>query len=168
MSVSISGPQLLQKEDNSQLGAIIREVLEEEFGYKGDGYASGDASLDDMFGTYSQKGCAYFVVRKDGKLCGGAGFAPLKGGDSKICELQKMYLHREARGSGLGSKLIEACLVAAAEKGYTACYLETTKEMTKAQALYEKFSFQPSIRQGDTGHHGCDVFYMRDLKSLTC
>lgn len=153
----------LQREDNGELGAIIRQVLEAEFGYKGEGYASGDASLDDMFGTYSQKGYAYFVVRREGKLCGGAGFAPLKGGDAGICELQKMYLASDARGSGLGAKLIEACLDRAAIEGYAVCYLETTKEMTKAQKLYERFKFQQCVKQGDTGHHGCDMFYKRDL-----
>lgn len=158
-------PTPIQREDNLELRLLIRGILRDEFGYEGAGYASGDASLDDMFETYSKEKHAYFILKKDGKLCGGAGFAPLKGGDSKICELQKMYLHPEVRGCGFGSKLIEQCLNHAKNEGYKACYLETTTQMTNAQALYMKFNFQQCEKLGDTGHHGCDLYYMLDLKS---
>ena len=81
-----------------------------------------------------------------------------------ICELQKMYFLQEARGKGIGFKLIQKCLDKAAELGYEKCYLETLPEMLTAQNLYKKVGFEYlSEPIGTTGHTTCPVWMIKIL-----
>ena len=137
---------------------------ENEFDFSGPGTAADDPELDDMFHTYEQPQAQYFVGVKDDRVIGGGGFAPLKGGDSDTCELQKMYLLPEARGLGLGKKLLTLCLEKAKEAGFKKCYLETAFSMDKARSLYNKLGFTELKRPlGDTGHSRCECWYIKDL-----
>lgn len=149
--------------DNESLKAVINTVMP-EFGASGDGFAIKDPEVQNMYQAYNHKLHIYFVAEQQEKILGGAGIAPLKGGDSKTCELQKMYLLSEARGLGLGKALIESCLSFAKKQGFTKCYIETTEQMLNARKLYEKYGFEPINQQlGNTGHFGCDVYYIKKL-----
>ena len=91
--------------------------------------------------------------------------APLAGGDADVCELRKMYFLPELRGRGAGRALMQRCLDAAREFGFRRCYLETLTGMNAAQSLYAKFGFTPLPGPlGNTGHHGCNRFFIRDLR----
>ena len=117
-----------------------------------------------MSTPYARPRAAYFVVERDGVVIGGAGIAPLDGGDADTCELRKMYFLPEARGLGLGRAMLERCLEAARAFGYRRCYLETLTGMDQAQALYVKLGFvRIPAACGATGHHGCDRFYEKRL-----
>lgn len=155
--------RLIGKEDNSAVAEVIRRVLIEHNVPKvGTAYA--DASLDCMFETYSVANAAYFVVEREGKLIGGAGIAPLENGTEDTCELQKMYFLNEARGLGLGSKMMEVCLTAAKSFGFKNCYLETMPYMEAAQKLYKKSGFEYlDAPMGDTGHCSCPVWMIKEL-----
>ncbi len=155
--------KLVEPQDNGELKSLILGVLDKEFGYTGSGYASGDSELNDMYSTYTKPTSGYFVVKREKKLYGGCGFAPLKGTTEKVCELQKMYLSQDARGCGLGEIVLRTCLDQAKKRGYSHCYLETTKMMTQAQKLYKKLGFTECSKQGNTGHDGCDLFFIKDL-----
>jgi putative acetyltransferase len=150
--------------DNATVASIIRTVMP-EFGANGPGFAIHDTEVDEMAGAYSRPGCAYFVVAMGDRVLGGGGVAPLSSGDTGICELRKMYFLPELRGRGAGAVLIRHCLDAAHALGYRACYLETLTGMDAAQKLYEKHGFAriPSAL-GNTGHFGCNRFYLRDLQ----
>ena len=153
----------IEPRDDAAVAAIIRTVMP-EFGACGEGFAINDAEVDTMCESYSQPRCAYFVVDLDGRVLGGGGVAPLAGGDPELCELRKMYFLPELRGLGAGRDLIEQCLSTARELGFKRCYLETLENMYAARALYEKVGFEPiDCPLGDTGHYGCDAFYIRDL-----
>lgn len=152
----------IQKEDNAAIAAIIRRVLA-EFNFSGPGTAAADPEVDSMTETYSRKKSAYFVAVKGEKVVGGVGFAPLEGVDG-VCELQKMYLLPEARGVGLGEKLLQKCLQKAKIKKFKQCYLETAFAMKKAQTLYKKLGFHPiDGPMGNTGHFRCECWYLKDL-----
>ncbi len=149
--------------DNEALGALIRSVLV-EMGVPKVGTAYEDEALDKMYETYDQLRGAYYVVEEDGKIIGGGGVAPLEKGDLDICELQKMYFSPEARGRGLGLKMINICLDFAKEKGFSKCYLETMPYMKAARKLYQKLGFKDlDAPIGDTGHYSCQAWMMKDL-----
>jgi putative acetyltransferase len=153
----------LQPNDNSAIRDIIRTVMP-EFGASGQGFAIHDAEVEDMYGAYSQKGCAYFVFEEHGKILGGGGVGPLKGGAADICELKKMYFLSEGRGKGMGQQVLTACLQAAKDLGYEKCYLETFNTMHLAMKLYERNGFEKiSGPCGSTGHFACDIFYEKKL-----
>lgn len=75
-----------------------------------------------------------------------------------------MYFLPEVRGMGLGSRLLEFILEKAKQDNYKQCYLETMYFMSKANALYQKFSFKkldkPLI---DTRHTWTTNWYMKEL-----
>lgn len=149
--------------DNVAIAAIIRRVMP-EFGADGPGFAIHDAEVDAMHAAYAQTRRAYFVVERNGSVIGGAGVAPLEGGEPDVCELRKMYFLPEARGIGAGSAMLERCLDAARGFHFKRCYLETLTGMDAAQALYRKHGFTPlAAPMGGTGHFSCDRFFILDV-----
>ena len=149
--------------DDAAMAAIIRGVMP-EFGATGDGFAINDPEVDWMHRAYSQPRCAYFVVEREGRVVGGAGVAPLEGGDPGVCELRKLYFLPEARGIGAGAAMLAGCLLAARELGFRQCYLETLTGMDSAMKLYERSGFRRiSCSMGHTGHGGCNTFYLLEL-----
>ena len=153
----------IQKEDNGQIAAVIRNVLIEHNVPKvGTAYA--DPQLDFMFETYNNPKAVYFVIENEGKIIGGAGISQLENSDSSVCELQKMYFLPEARGLGLGTQLMESCLQSAKDFGYSDCYLETMPYMEAAQKLYKKVGFDYHCApMGNTGHTSCPVWMLKKL-----
>ncbi len=168
MSSPMPEPERLQIEpitqaDDAQVAAIIRAVMP-EFGASGCGFAINDPEVDWMSRAYAGPRSAYFVLRRDGRVLGGGGVAPLEGGDSDTCELRKMYFLPEARGLGAGAAMMERCLEAARTFGFRRCYLETLTGMDAAMRLYERSGFRRiDGPMGATGHGGCNTFYLRDL-----
>lgn len=158
MEISI---RKIEQKDNAQVAALIRSVLIEHNVPKvGTAYA--DVSLDSMFEAYSADRSAYFVVEKDGVLIGGAGIAPLESGPENVSELQKMYFLPEARGTGMGTKMMDTCLAFAKAQGFAFCYLETMPYMEAAQKLYRKSGFEYlDAPMGNTGHSSCPVWMLK-------
>ena len=153
----------IQKGDNVQIAVVIREVFISD-DYPKTGTAFADTQLDFMFETYDNPRAAYFVVEEKGKIIGGAGISQLESSKENICELQKMYFLKEARGKGLGLQMIEKCLAIATEFGYSNCYLETLPEMLVAQSLYKKVGFEYLCTPlGNTGHTTCPVWMIKQL-----
>lgn len=149
--------------DNKNVAELIRKVLL-EMGVPKVGSAYADKGLNQMYQEYKTDKSAYFIAEKNNLLLGCAGIAHLKGADASICELQKMYILEQARGQGLGKRLIATCLQHAISLGYTYCYLETMHNMKAAQKLYTNFGFKYlEGPMGDTGHYSCPVYMLKEL-----
>lgn len=149
--------------DDVQIAQVIRSVLI-EFGVPKVGTAYADASLDKMKETYQSERSAYFVIDNAGIIIGGAGIAQLDNYSGNVCELQKMYFLPEARGMGLGFKMMHTCLNFAIQAGFEKCYLETMPYMEDARKLYTKVGFQTLDKPiGDTGHYSCNVWMIKNL-----
>jgi putative acetyltransferase len=119
-----------------------------------------------IFDTYQKRRTLYFVALTDGEVVGGAGIAPLAGDDPLTCELQRMYLKPEARGQGVGTLLLDACLDAARRFWFVRCYAETIAEMDQALKLYARNGFVnlPGAL-GSTGHTHNDRWLVRSLRA---
>ena len=153
----------IKHEDNPSVAMVIRTVMP-EFGAGGQGFAIHDREVDDMHSAYSAARASYFVCELDAKVIGGGGVGPLVGGPVDTCELKKMYFLPEARGKGLGEKLLVECIKEAKRLGYEYCYLETFNTMKNAMKLYVKNGFKKiDGPMGNTGHFACDFFYLRKL-----
>lgn len=154
----------VRPDDDREVAALIRSVMS-SFGACGDGFAINDAEVDGMHDAYRRARAAYYVVEAAGRVVGGGGIAPLDGGPFHVCELRKMYCLPEARGLGVGARLLERCLAAARGFGFRACYLETLTGMDAAQRLYRRAGFRElPAALGRTGHHGCDRYFMLELR----
>jgi putative acetyltransferase len=153
----------IEPRDDAAVASIIRTVMP-EFGAVGCGFAISDPEVDWMSRAYAEPRSAYFVVERAGTVIGGGGIAPLEGGDGATCELRKMYFLREARSIGAGTAMMARCLQAARDAGFARCYLETLGGMDAAMRLYERSGFRRiDTPLGDTGHGGCNTFYLLDL-----
>ena len=116
-----------------------------------------------LYDTYQRQRALYSVALLDGELAGGAGVAPLAGADPLTCELQRMYLRREVRGLGIGTKLMDACLDAARRFWFVRCYAETISEMGQALAFYSRHGFETLPGPlGQTGHPHSDRWLLRE------
>ena len=155
--------RIIEERDNVAVASIIREVMP-EFGAGGAGFAIHDKEVDNMFEAYNTSKCSYIVCEDNGIVVGGAGIAPLTGGDGSVCELKKMYFKKEGRGRGYGQQVLQQCINKARDLGYKKCYLETFNTMAGAMKLYERSGFHLiSGPLGNTGHFACDRFYILDL-----
>jgi putative acetyltransferase len=153
----------IQPQDNQKIAKVIRKILI-EFGVPKVGTAYADKILDTLYEAYDTEKAIYYVIEKEGEIFGGAGIKQLDNYDGSVCELQKMYFLPEARGIGLGSKMMETCLQKAKEFGFEQCYLETLPYMEDARKLYRKAGFKDlQAPMGDTGHYSCNLWMLKDL-----
>ncbi len=153
----------IELEDNPKIAKAIRTVLI-EMGVPKVGTAYEDKALDFMTETYNTINKTYFVVESGNEIIGGAGISPLDHYEGNVCELQKMYFMPEARGKGLGRKMMTKCLEFAKKVGFDQCYLETLPYMDDARKLYRKVGFESIDKpMGNTGHYSCTVWMLKDL-----
>lgn len=153
----------IERADNPTIAAIIRQTLK-EFGANHPGTVYYDKTTDHLFELFQQERSAYNIALLNGQIVGGGGIYPTEGLPEDTCELVKMYLVPEARGTGLGSKMISLCLEQAKEYGFSNVYLETMTELKAALKVYERMGFAYlGGPMGNSGHFGCPLWMIRSL-----
>lgn len=153
----------IEKRDNKAIAAIIRSVLA-EFNANKPGTVYYDPTTDDLFTLFKEKNAAYFIAEMNGEIVGGSGVYPTPNLPQGCCELVKLYLLPQARGTGLGKKLILTCFDAAKQFGYTSMYLETMPELNTAVDMYKRLGFTDLKGPlGNSGHFGCDIWMLKEL-----
>ncbi|MBP3339393.1 MAG: GNAT family N-acetyltransferase [Lachnospiraceae bacterium] len=150
----------IKEKDNKLVEDLIRTCLI-EFGGNHEGLAWSDPDLGRFSEVYNKEGYKYWVVEdENGKILAGTGIGKLI---DNVCELQKMYCYKEARGTGIAHELMKIALDYA-KQYYKKCYLETLSNMVAANKFYLKYGFvrldKPYIQ---TEHYACDVWYIREL-----
>jgi putative acetyltransferase len=145
----------ISQTDNKGLAVVIRTVLTEQ-GNNVDGTVFTDEATDRMYDGYQRGKSIYYVVYLNDELVGGCGVAHLLGEDHSVCELQRLFLSKDARGMSIGQDLMERCIGFAKANNYKLMYLETFPNMTEAIGLYQKNNFQLIDKaMGKTGHFYC-------------
>lgn len=154
----------IEQPDNPAIAKIIRQCLE-EFGANKPGTVYYDATTDALYELFTENPLsAYFIARINDKIIGGGGIFPSAALPEDTCELVKMYLLPEARGTGIGAALINLCMDTARSKGFKKMYIETMPELKRAISVYEKFGFEYLEGPlGNTGHFGCGVWMLKSL-----
>jgi len=151
----------IQVTDNPLIAPIIRNTLA-EFGANKPGTVYFDASTDALYELFQKQGAVYFIATLDNEVVGGGGIYPTEGLPADTCELVKMYLLPQARGTGLGRTLIEKSLDFAREAGYKNVYLETMPELKQALKVYARFGFEYlKGPMGNSGHTGCSLWMLK-------
>ncbi|MDO5970202.1 GNAT family N-acetyltransferase [Flavivirga aquimarina] len=153
----------IQPEDNRQIEQVIRNCFY-EFKIPLEGTAYSDEETPRMFESYQNNNDVYYVIDNNGTILGGGGVKPLKGFESDVCEIQKMYFSPKVRGKGYGKFMFEKCLQAAKILGYKQCYLESAPQLKVAVHIYESYGFKHLKEAlGSTGHYSCGVWMLKDL-----
>jgi putative acetyltransferase len=151
----------IQSSDNPFLSKIIKSTLA-EFGANRPNTVYYDETTDTLYELFRQERSVYYVAEMDGVIIGGGGIFPTDGLGDDTCELVKMYLLPQARGLGLGKKLIEQCLEFAKMAGFKQVYLETMPELRQAQKIYAHFGFEYlQGPMGNSGHTGCSLWMLK-------
>lgn len=153
----------IEPTDNIAIAAIIRGALE-EFGANKPGTVYFDPTTDQLFELFQVPGAVYYVALINNTIVGGCGIYPTANLPEATCELVKLYLHKDARGTGLGKKLMLQSMQWAKENGYKTVYLESMPELATAVTMYEKLGFKRIFQpMGNSGHCGCDIWMTKTL-----
>lgn len=110
--------------------------------------------LDDPAGQILAKGGAIFMAERDGEAVGCVGLIALSDGGFEVA---KMTVSEAARGTGLGKRLMTACIDFARKAGAPRLYLETNSALAPALAVYRGAGFR-DLPPRPTPYARADVF----------
>jgi putative acetyltransferase len=115
----------------------------------------------DFWELYSAKGAAFFVYVLDEEIIGTLGISPVVDAVKNICEMQRFFLLKEARGNGYGKQLYSAAVSFAKNEGYEGIYLETLPAMEEANVFYKKQGFQDLEKPLTQTGHSCHSYKVK-------
>ncbi len=128
-------------------------------------YQNFETEMDAMPGRYGPPRGELLLARDADKVLGCVGLRSIE--PEGCCEMKRLYVSAESRGSGLGRALVEVLVSVAERIGYCEMRLDTLPSMAGAQALYQKLGFVTMQPYYATPVEGT-VFMRRLLRPLQC
>ena len=135
-------PYLLRQHAPGDMGWIVHRqaiLYAEEYGWDGTYEALAAEIVAQFIRNYDPKRERAWVAEKDGERIGAVFVA--KESD-EIARLRLLHVEREARGVGIGKRLVEECIRFARQAGYKKMTLWTQSILHAARGIYKKAGFQ--------------------------
>lgn len=98
-------------------------------------FQSFEEELAGLPGTYSPPGVSLLTAIQENRTVGCVALRRL---DERVCEMKRLFVRPEARGTGLGRKLAQEIISIAQELGYSLLRLD---KLTAALHLYQTLDF---------------------------
>lgn len=129
----------LRPSDLGRVTELHGEVYAEEYGFDHTFEAYVASTLAE-FGLGLRPGRdRLWLAEWQGRLVGSAGII---GRDDGAAQLRWFLVHPDARGRGLGSRLLATCLDFCRSAGYRSVFLWTVDELEDAARHYRRFGFR--------------------------
>lgn len=135
MDVSIAPARL--PDDLPDVRALFREYAE-AIGFDL-AFQRFDEELAALPGDYVPPAGALLLARAAGAA---AGCVALRRIDATVCEMKRLFVRADHRGSGIGRRLAEDVIAEGRRLGYQAMRLDTAASMGEAIALYRRLGFR--------------------------
>jgi len=111
----------------------------DEYGWDGTYEALAAEIVAQFIKNYDPRRERAWVAEKDGERVGAVFVAQ---GSDQIAKLRLLHVERQARGLGIGQRLVEECIRFARQAGYQKMTLWTQSILLAARHIYEKSGFQ--------------------------
>jgi carbonic anhydrase len=98
-----------------------------------------ELELGSLGEVYRPPGGSLILARDGNRYAGCVALREFKGAD---CEMKRLYVRQEFRGSGTGRTLVEAAIAKARALGYQRIVLDTLPGMMAALSLYRSLGFE--------------------------
>jgi GNAT superfamily N-acetyltransferase len=136
----VSGGAMLirayREQDHEAVVRLVRDVLT-EFGFAAH-VGGAERDLGALGERYGGSRAGFWVAEVDGVIVGTVAVRPK---DDTTCELKRLYLRADRRGTGLGQALYAHAESFAREAGYEGIWLDSSRRFGRAHRLYERNGF---------------------------
>ena len=135
-------PYLLRQHQPGDLGWVVHRqaiLYVEEYGWDGTYEALAAEIVAQFIKNYDAECERGWVAEKDGARVGAVLVAK---GSEEIAKLRLLHVEREARGLGIGKRLVEECIRFARQTGYQKMTLWTQSILHAARGIYKRAGFQ--------------------------
>ncbi len=135
-------PYLLRQHEPGDMGWIVYRqglLYAEEYGWNNTYEALAAEIAAQFIKNYDPKYERAWVAEKDGERVGAVVVVRASG---EVAKLRLLHVEREARGLGIGKRLVAECVRFARQAGYQKMTLWTQSILHAARGIYEKAGFQ--------------------------
>lgn len=124
---------------NDDFAAVLELVTKTLTEYGFPAHVGGvEQDLHDIETRYGRARAGFWVAEIDGVLVGSIAIRPKV---DRTCELKRLYVHKTARGQGVGRALYAHAEAFARSAGYDRIWLDSSRNFTEARRLYERNGF---------------------------